>query len=252
MHKAPTYIGTLFPSNPSDTDVKSYVINSAKAVQIRNRLHNDAISYIYSATITMGDAVRGIKQNLFTWATVKLYYVTFYSCRALLALDDICIFYVGTKPFSLEVRSGNSPQKKKGQTHKIVLNEFKNQSVMPRLISQDIEYVPPLQWLMTKREEANYKVAKFQEPEIPEHFQKIADIGIKQALTTYIQDSSDIYLFDADHAIVAYPLKTLQNAYGKMKTFGNLNLTDREKSYLCSLFKDNHGPIPEIHTMIRD
>ncbi len=105
---------------------------------------------------------------------------------------------------------------------------------------------------MTKREEANYKVAKFQEPNVPEHFQKFTDLGIRQALTTYIQDSSNIYLFDADYAIVAYPLKILQYAYDKMKTFDNLNLTDGEISYLCSLFKDNHGLIPEIHKMIRD
>lgn len=253
MHRAPTHIKTLFPGTPSDTVIKAHVISNVEATTICSCLHNDAVSYIYSATITIADALRGIRQNFFTWATVKLYYATFYSCRALLALDDICIFYMGKKPFSIEVKAGNSPQTKgRNTTHKIVLNEFRSQGIAPRLISQDIEYVDPLTWLMTKREEANYNVAKFQEPNIPKHFQKIIDSGIRQTVTSYLQDSSDLYLFDADHAIVAYPLKTLQYAYNKMKTFNNLKLTNPEISHLCNLFKDNRGPIPEVHKMIRD
>lgn len=250
MHKAQAYIGTLFPGTPSDTVVKAYTFNSAEASQVRNRLHNDAVSYIYSATVTIGDAIRGIRENLFTWATVKFYYATFYSCRALLALDDICIFYVGRKAFSVEVRAGNSPQRKQGQTHKVVLNEFKNQGIVSTLISQTIGYDDPLDWLMTKRENANYRSAKFQEPNIPDHFQNIVDSGIRPLLTAYLQ--SDIYMFDADHAMVAYPLKTLQYAYNKLKTFGSLTLTYEEVKYLCDLFNDNHGPIPEAHKMIRD
>lgn len=171
MHKAPTHIKTLFSGTSSEV-IKARVINNIEARVICNHLHNDAVSYIYSATITIADALRGISQNFFTWATVKLYYATFYSCQALLALDDICVFYVNNKPFSIEVKAGSSPQIKKGQTHKIVLNEFRRQGVVPRLISQNIEYVDPLDWLMTKREEANYKVAKFQEPNNPKHFQK--------------------------------------------------------------------------------
>lgn len=253
MHRAPIYINSLFVGTPNDATVRARIINGTEAREICNQLHYDALSYIYSATITMADAIRGIKQNFFTWATVKLYYTAFYSCRALLALDGICVFYVGTKPFSLEGRAGNNPQKQTGQTHKVVLDEFKRQSVVPLLISQHIGYDEPLIWLMAKREEANYKMAKFQEPNVPKHFQKIVDSGIRQALTAYLQDSSDIYLFDEDHAMVAYPLRTLQCAYDKLKTFSHLKLTNAEVRHLCELFKDNQGhPIPEVHKMIRD
>ena len=251
MHKAQTYIGTLFTGTPPDAIVKAHVINRAEATQICSYLHNDALSYLYSATVTVGDAIRGIRQNLFTWATVKLYYATFYSCRALLALDDICIFYVGRKPFSIEARAGNSPRRKQGQTHKVVLDEFVSQRVVSQLISQPIGYDDPLDWLMAKRENANYRLAKFEEPNIPDHFQKIVTLGVRQALTAYLQDSSNIYLFDVDHAIVAYPITTLQHAYDRMRTFDNLRFTDREMSYLCGLFRDNQGPIPEAHKMIK-
>lgn len=251
MHQAPTYIiRTLFPDT-SIANVKVYAISQAEAIQIRNHLYNDFLSYIYSATVTIGDAIQGIRHNLFTWATVKLYYATFYACRALLALDDICIFYLGSKPFRIEAIVGKTPQSKKGQTHQVVLDEFKSQGVVPLLNSQNIGSDDPLKWLLSKREEANYRVAKFQEPNVPEHFQKIVDLGIRQTLTAYLQDSSHTYLFDAEHAMVAYPLITLRYAYDKMKAFSNLRLTDTEISYLCSLFKDKHGPIPEAHNMIR-
>ena len=178
---------------------------------------------------------------------ITLHFIPVVLC---LALDGICIFYVGKKPFSIEARAGSNPQKKKGSTHKTVLNEFEKQRVAPLLISQKIGYDDPLDWLTAKREDANYRTVKFQEPNIPDHFQKIVDFGIRPVLTDYLQ--SDLLVFDADHAMVAYPLKTLQYAYNKLKTFDNLTLTDGEVRYLCGLFKDNNGPIPEAHKMIRD
>ena len=124
MHQAPTYIiRTLFPDT-SIANVKVYAISQAEAIQIRNHLYNDSLSYIYSATVTIGDAIQGIRHNLFTWATVKLYYATFYACRALLALDDICIFYLGSKPFRIEAIAGNTPQSKKGQTHHVIIGFY--------------------------------------------------------------------------------------------------------------------------------
>jgi CRISPR/Cas system-associated protein Csx1 len=180
-----------------------------------------------------------------------LYYATFYACRALLALDDVCIFYVRTKPFCLKCVSGKTPTRKNDTTHKVVLNEFQNQQIVPRLFSQTIEYKDPLEWLMDKREDSNYRFPKFQEPNVPKYFEKIISSGIRTVLTTYLQDSSDIYTFDADHAMVAYPLKTLQYAYSKLKTFNHLRFEKNDTKYLCGLFRDNNGPIPEVFKMIK-
>lgn len=252
MHQAQAYIrNNLLPGTPSVSLVESYTLNLSASNSLLNHLKSDAISYTYSATVSIGDAVLGARRKLFTWATVKLYYAAFYALRALLALNSVCIFYVGTKPYSMEVRPGQAATKRDGQTHKVVLNEFKNRNIEPFLLSQQIDLEDPLEWLMERREEANYKNARFCEPNIPPHFKKIVDFGLRQSLKEYILDNSGLYVFDPDHAILAYPLKTLQILYAKIVSPGGFTFRDDEVSYLCQLFSDQHGPIPEMSNIIR-
>lgn len=251
-HQAQAYIQTLLPTTPSKIVIESLTLNQSEARVLLKYLKSDAVSYIYSATISVGDAIIGVNKQLFTWATVKLYYATFYALRALLALDNICIFYIGTKPYLIEVKAGKCPQKRDGQTHKVVLDEFSNRNTEPSLLSQEIDLEKPLDWLMIKREEANYKIAKFYEPNIPEHFKKIAAFGVRQSIKEYLLDKSDLYLFDQEHAILAYPLRSIQLVYKKIRATGNFELQDDEINYLCQLFNDKNGPIPESHKMLRE
>jgi hypothetical protein len=216
-----------------------------------NHLKGDAVSYTYSATVSIGDAISGVRKELFTWTTVKLYYSTFYAFRALLALNGVCIFYIGRKPYCIEVKPGQTAKKRAGQTHKVVLDEFKNRNIEPSLLSQQIDLEDPLVWLISKREDANYKDAKFCEPNVPNHFKKIVDFGLRQAVKEYLLDTSSLYLFDPDHAILAYPLKTLQILYEQIVSPGNFNFRDEEVSYLCQLFSDQQGPIPEMNSVLR-
>jgi hypothetical protein len=248
MHRAPQYIqGFPFGNHGNPT---TYALNSSEANDIREYLKEDAIDYIYSATITVADALRGIEQSLFSWATVKLYYATFYSCRALLALDGDCIFYFNNKPYIIKAVAGNISVKGKGATHKVVLDEFKRAYRTSKLISQQIDYLDVITWLMNKREEVNYKLARFQEPNIPDLFLKINISGIRTMTQAYLQDSSYLYLFDKDHAMVAHPLKMLQHAYGEMHSLG-LEMTDEDVQTLSILFKDKKGLIPEFQRMIK-
>ncbi|QMS91012.1 hypothetical protein HUN01_26775 [Nostoc edaphicum CCNP1411] len=88
-HQAQAYIQTLLPATSSKIVIESRTLSKSEERVLLNSLKSDAISYIYSATISVGDATIGINKQLFTWATVKLYYATFYALRALLALDNI-------------------------------------------------------------------------------------------------------------------------------------------------------------------
>lgn len=251
-HQAQAYISdTMLPSLPLGSAIQDHALNLTEATCLLRYLKSDAISYIYSAIVSIGDATVSLKQELYTWSTVKLYYATFYASRAFLALDNICIFYVKNKPYAIEVTPGSFPQRRDGQTHKIILNEFRNRNTEPSLLSQPIELEDPLKWLMNKREEANYKAAKFCEPDVPEHFQKIINYGLRQAIKEYLLDSSDLYTFDADHAILAYPLKSIQLVYKKMLATNNFYFKDDEVKYLCQLFRDRNGPIPEIYNLLK-
>jgi uncharacterized protein (UPF0332 family) len=249
VHQSQIYIDNTILSN---TLLSNVYLNSSQVDSLLNCLNNDAKSYIYSATVSVGDAILGLRYNRFTWATVKLYYSTFYSLRAFLALDNICIFYHNRKPYYLEVESGKSPQKASGTTHKVVLEEFKRLNTNHLLLSQEIDLANPLNWLMEKREESNYKNAKFTEPEIPVHFTKIMQSQIRGAIEAYLTDSDDFYTFDKDHAILAYPLKCIQLVYKKIQLQEQPSFSIDDMNYLCNLFTDTKGnKIPAICKIIK-
>jgi hypothetical protein len=250
-HQAQAYISTLIPGTTPVSATKSRVLTLREANSLLNYLRSDALSYIYSAIVSIGDATVSLRKELFTWATVKLYYATFYAFRASLALDSICIFYIGQKPYALEVNPGKAPARREGQTHKIVLEEFRKRQPEHFLLSQQIALKDPLDWLVDKREEANYRNARFCEPNVPKHFEKIINYGLRQSIKVYLRDSSDLYVFDPDHAILAYPLRSLQLVYKKMLTVPNFHLKDDEVKYLCQLFHDQNGPIPEMYHLLK-
>jgi len=250
-HKAQNYLSTILVGLTNPKIITKY-LNLAESNTLANHLKNDAAGYIYSSIVSIGNAFQSLEEELSTWATVKLYYATFYAFRALLALDGICIFYVGSKPFSINAQPGHAPIRREGQTHKVVLEEFKKQNSGHLLLSQTIEYDDPLNWLMEKREYANYKEAKFSEPTIPKHFKKIVDNELRLALKDYLTDTSNIYLFDPDHAMLAYPLRVLQLANQKINSGGFFPLEKNEIQYLCKLFNDRLGPIPEMQKMLND
>jgi len=250
-HQAQAYISTLLPGTPNASTVESYALNLSESNRLLSYLKGDAISYTYSATVSIGDAVLGTRKELFTWATVKLYYSTFYAFRALLAVNGVCIFYIGTKPYCIEAKPGQSARRRDGQTHKVILKEVENRNIEPSLLSQQIDLEEPLEWLMTKRECANYRDAKFCEPNIPNHFKKIVDFGVRRAVEEYLLDTSSLYLFDPDHAILAYPLKVLQVLCKYMVSTENFTFRDEEVSYLCRLFSDQKGPIPEMVSVLK-
>ncbi len=118
------------------------------------------------------------------------------------------------------------------------------------LLTQEIYNEDPLSWLMKRREEANYRNAKFWEPNIPKHFEQIVRFGVRKVIRHYMTDSLNSSLFDPEHAILAYPLTVLQCAYIKSRNFKKLNYTKKESKYLRNLFKDQHGRIPEIYALI--
>ncbi len=258
-HKAQVYINqSLFSDITSKTEIEKHALNNLEAANLLKHLRNDSTSYLYSAIISISDATVGIKNQSLTWATIKLYYATYYAIRSLLAMNGICIFYIKTTPkkstpFILNALPGKMARKSNiSQTHKLVLEEFMKQDIEPLILSQEIDGKNPLDWIIDKREEANYKNAKFIEPEIPNYFKKIVNLGVRRVIKEYLLDNSCLYSFDSDHAILAYPLKVVQIAYNQIHQIDRSLFQKDDVKYLCKLFNDQHGPIPEIYNWLKN
>jgi len=148
-------------------------LSAREATGIEQILRVDATNYLYSACVSIGGALQGIDRSLFTWATVKLYYSSFYLLRSLLALSGRVLVYDGTKPRTLICKPGEAPTPLKGGvrgSHQAVIAYFSKSFPNNPLLSQDICGEAPFTWLMRQRENANYGAGRFGDQQCPISF----------------------------------------------------------------------------------
>lgn len=252
MHHAQVCINGKFNLNAGNlSSIGSCVLTGPAATELDKCLKNDAINYLYSALISYAEAIKGVEAGFFSWATVKLYYCAFYSLRSILSVDGLCIFYVGSKGFSIKVRQGECPIKANGTTHKLVMNLFKKNNSSSPFVTQEIDMDEPFDWLMMKREEANYKNGRFTEPGMPIIFNK-SSVGLQVLLKEYILDVEKKYCFDSDHAVLALPLEIIKEALNKLKTNTNFRLNTNDVRFLKSLLRVSGNPVVEFQKLIDD
>jgi hypothetical protein len=97
---------------------------------------------------------------------------------------------------------------------------------------------------MNKREAVNYRKARFSEPDGGEEFDFVNKYGLRKALQAYLNESSSLYVFDPDHAIISYPLRALQKVGDHLLTAAiHPTLSKEEKHFLQSLASDKDGKL---------
>jgi len=249
VHIGPRYLLGLLPSSPTKSQALALRLLPDHAERLRRSLLIDAENYYYSGLVSFFDAFGGIDRCLFTWSTVKLYYSVFYSLRCLLALKGHCVYYCDAKPFTCTIVVGAPSRGLKGTTHKVVLDLFGEVFAGDSLLSQPIAGDPALEWLIDRREYANYKQGRFPDPDVPPHFSKVNQLGLRRAINAYLAEPSSLYIFDADHAMVAFPLAVLLRAKDELKSH-NLYVDPEASKFLSALGKDKDGRIAGLDRLL--
>ncbi|WP_221017476.1 hypothetical protein [Klebsiella pneumoniae] len=250
MHYAQQYIKeNVLPGQVSPNVAITHVLNGNTSLELDRCLKNDGINYLYSALISYAEAVKGIQTGFYSWATVKLYYSAFYSLRSVLSSDGICIFYLGTKGYTLFVRQGESPEKADGTTHKLVMKLFKKKYPLSPFVNQQIDMVEAFDWLMEQRETANYKNGRFSEPDVPVIYER-CNIGLQRLLTAYIQDVDYNYCFDHEHAILSLPLEIIKEASSSVIQKTTFRFNNNDIAYLKKLLRVGGQPVTSFQELI--
>ncbi|MGA3309894.1 MAG: hypothetical protein ABSD08_14955 [Xanthobacteraceae bacterium] len=223
-------------------------LTQLEAQILADKLANDSQKSIYSALISVADALRGLEQGFSTWPAVKLYYTTFYAIRALLALEDICLYYVSNKEYWIECIASSfparAPNRVRGSTHKFVFAVFEQRFPNSPLLSQTIDGEGPFDWLMLKREEANYISARFIEPQENQLFKFVRKHGIRRLCLEYLKDDS--FAFDPDHAILSYPMFLLRHIRDLGVRGRTCVLDEAEDEKYERYFADQFGPLQPL------
>lgn len=215
-----------------------------------NCLQDDAAKSLYSAAVSLADALRGLHEGFYTWATVKLYYAVFYTARCQLALRDTVLFYIDKTPCTIHTSAGAMLAKQKGTTHEVVLDVFARLFPNSPFLSQTIDFQPPLKWLRERREDANYKNARFVEPDTPAHFRGVVKNGVRRATLAYLSTNGMTYSFDPDHAMLAFPLVFWRDTVLETRAAGLPDTIAAEIDFLTAAFSDDNGPLSELNRVI--
>lgn len=231
-------------------------INYVEAASLERLLTTDSVNYCYSAFVCIADALSSVQRQYYSWATVKLYYATFYAVRGLLALRGTCVFYMDHKPYILEAQPGmyaakpNNSDAKSG-THGLVLHLFRRTMPNHLLLSQPIDNINSLDWIKSKREEVNYGHARYVEPSVPDWFKKLAQFGIRKTLNAYAADSSHTFAFDRDHAALAFPLLSCRSLLSEIVAKQGTGLTKQDQDFLAKQMVDRDGPLAEMIKILK-
>jgi hypothetical protein len=250
MHRAGVLLtGVLGPRCDRRTAL-AHALSASEATALVSALREDARDYYYSACSTVAAAIQGMNLSLYTWSTVKLYYSVFYALRADLAIRGYCIFYVNSSSLSVEAAAGAMPALTRENTHKSVLRIFEASAPASALLSQKIATDNPLDWLMARREQANYGNSRFPDPEPPDHFRLLDKYGLRKLLSTYLDDKSDSYTFDPDHAMLAFPLRVV-GSVGDAARLAALSFSTEEIAHLQQVCRDASGPFTKLLSRIQ-
>ncbi len=72
----------------------------------------------------------------------------------------------------------------------------------------------------------------------------ITPLGLRRTLNAYLSENTLLYVFDPDHAIVAYPLRALQLVGSQLAAGRLTTLSDEEQAFLRGRAKDQAGNLP--------
>lgn len=213
----------------------------------------DANNYYYSACLSILDGLRAVDSGFYTWSTVKLYYSVFYAIRAILAWRNTAIFWPDQAPFLVSSTAGSIPRWISGKgTHKPLLDCFRQLHSGDPLLSQPVGGATDgLEWLLRKREEANYLVPRFCEPDVPGHYESIVNLGVRRAICEYLEGAPNLLTFDEDHAIAAYPLAVLSAAGTLAAANGGATIGDDELNFFVKKCQERHGAMAPLLAFIR-
>lgn len=215
-----------------------------EAAQLEAALLSDSNALAQVALASLFEGIAGVASSRFSWSTVKFYYSAFYAIRSMLMIKQYSIFYIGRTPHIYHARPGQAPAKKGGNSHTVAFELFKNVYRNDLCLSQDIENISPLEWIESKRNFISYRSAPYIDPVAPDQFKSMKS-KLRISLVEYLNDVSNLYSFDKDHAMIAYPLLLIKRMSEDIRISSPLSEVNIDKHFVDIMVSSNCF-IPEI------
>lgn len=216
-------------------------LTKQQANDMAQLIEDEIASYYYKALLSYIESIPALTNKLFSWATIRLYYSIFYAIKAYLACNNIAILRAERRLFYVKAKEGEFFKKCDDTTdHKgtisTLCNLFKNSDF---LLSNNIDGIDVYQWMMSRREEVNYKDMDFHDPDAPDFWgvinKEIAQYGIDKVVDKLVNDHW-LYCFQDEYAILGVPTKRLILTVDEIHRFGKvINISTEKKELIDSM-----------------
>jgi len=249
----PTQLSNFFSARGYLNNIPLYRISNADLGTARTALKYDIDSFFINGLISLTSAITSIKKNSYSWTFIQSYYTLFYFARAFNGINDYAVVYKESKPYSIKIQPAEGFVKLKGNSHDVVLTQFKTHLASDILLSSTIENMSPVDWFNAQRNLINYTLNPQTDPLPPINLFQYKN-EFRKWVSTYINDSAHNYTFDPSHCYLAYPLQLFFRIY-KYYSDNNLKidcLDDERIDFFRTGFSDEKGTMSTIFSKIID
>lgn len=234
------------------SDFKNHHLTSGEVQQLRIEVRQDAVDFFYNGILSFAEGIDSIFQKRFSWATVKLYYSIYYLIRASLAVNDFAMLRCGSM-FRLKIAVGQTPfgtgNRKYNTTHEGTISHYKDVfSYSDLLLANKIDDVDVYEWMMNVREIVNYRSNAFLEPDclsVWDFFSSCVDDNSLVDELKKLENDNYIRCFQEEFAVVAIPIKRMQQTISEMANAGILHqLTQDRELFVRSVMDYDQRSLP--------
>ena len=193
---------------------ENHLLSNEDIERLKIPSYSDANDYFYNACICMFEAIDGVCDRRYSWATVKLYYSIFYALRSSLLCKGYALVRYGKYIYRLKLQEGEEPlynKKKCANSHMATLYHYKEVFMESDVLGDNtIDDKDAYGWMEDVRNIVNYKSVNFMEPDHLEVWDEVDEALYNDSLLKLIEnicnDDTYLYCFQPEYAVIAIPL----------------------------------------------
>ena len=232
--------GVPFRDYGGGKKIKTESLEFADLVQYRSNKNIDMITYFYKAVLSLAEGLACVSRKNYTWATIKLYYSTYFGLRAALLSRNYVLVRALRYIYYFEITPGaafQTPQENTdhGATIEVYQQIFGSSDFM---CMDEIDGMSLLSWFKNCREIVNYKDEEVHDPEVSDLWRYIDQEMDKTSLVTLVDEfinKKHESCVSNDTAVMAIPINRILMIAQEIRNNGIDAMSDKQKEWIRSI-----------------
>lgn len=232
--------GVPFQDFRSGKAIRLMTVDLADLTRYRSEKNRDMGTFYYKSVLSFAEGLACVSRKNYTWATIKLYYSTYFGLRSLLLSRNHVLVRANRNLYYFEIKPGAiflplTDNTDHGGTIEVYSKIFGSSDFM---CIDEIDGKPLLLWLKNCREVVNYKDEEFHDPDVSEYWeyidQKLEHTSIHTVVDEFTNRKKDSCT-SIDTAILAISVNRILSTAQEIRNNGVEVMSDEQKWWIRSI-----------------